>query len=142
MEKNIDEYVKSGQITNSDRMFNELALIICDKYMPIGIELGLEYPTLCNELETGMIVMKKGSEKAMKMLQLWQQSIDENHFTYSVLAAALEKHGHQRAAHKFCYTDATSNLRVETHGAPTVNSGNIPSLAVASKHIEVPLSQL
>ena len=134
-EKNINLLVKSGQITNCDRMFNDLALIICDKYEQIGIELGLEYQTLCDELGTGMFAMKKGSEKAMKMLQLWQQSVDEDHFTYSVLAAALEKHGHKQAALKFCYTDASSNVRVEARGAPAVNNSNIPSVPVASKHL-------
>ena len=133
----MNKVVKSGQITDSDRMFKDLALVIHDKFMEVGLEFGLEYQTLCNELE----VMKKGSDKAMKMLQLWKQSIIRDNFTYSVLAAALEKHGHKQAAHKFCYTEASSNLQsntqqyVETREAPTVNSGNNPPPTVASKHL-------
>ena len=132
--------MKTGQITDSDRMFNHLASIIYEKYTQIGVELGLKQNYLYNELETGMFNMKKGSEKALKMLQLWQQSVDDAHFTYSALAAALEQHGHKRAALKFCYTEASSNLQskpqkcVETCGAPTVNSGNNPSLAIASEY--------
>ena len=109
--------VKSGSITVPDRLFNDLAPIIHEKYIQIGVELGLEYQILCDELE----VIKKGSEKAMKMLQLWRQSVDRDHFTYSELATALEKHGHKQAAHKFCYTEASSNLSqksVESDGAP------------------------
>ena len=133
----MNEVVKSGLITDSDRMFKDLALVIYNDFMEIGLELGLTYQTLCNELESE----KKRSDKAMKMLQLWKQSITGDNFTYSVLAFALEKHGHERAAHEFCYTEASANLRskpqqcVETHDTPTVNSGDNPSLAVASKHV-------
>ena len=122
--------VKSGEITAPDRLFNDLAFYISEKYEVIGVELGLNYKSLCNELETGKYAMSKGNEKAMKMLQMWQESIrhDEDHFTYSVLATALEKYGFHNAACRFCYTEVTSNLRskpqicVETNGAPTVNS--------------------
>ena len=127
----MNEVVKSGQITDSDRMFKDLALVIHDNFMDIGLELGLEYETLCNELE----VMKKGSDKAMKMLQLWKQSITGDNFTYSVLATALEKHGFKQAVHKFCYTEALQSKPQqcdEAHGTPTVYNGNNPSL---SKHL-------
>ena len=109
-------------------MFNNLSLVIHDKFMEVGAELGLEYETLCNELE----VMKKGSDKAMKMLQLWKQSIIGDNFTYSVLATALEKHGLKQAAHEFCYTEALQSKPQqcdEAHGTPTVNSGNNPPLS-------------
>ena len=95
--------VKSGQIENPDRLFLALFEFLYDKYMEIGIELGLPSEVLKNELETGEFKMRKGSEKAMKMLQLWRNSVSEDNFTYSVLAAALEKHGLQRYAHKYCY---------------------------------------
>ena len=67
----MNEVVKSGLITDSDRMFKDLALVIYNDFMEIGLELGLTYQTLCNELESE----KKRSDKAMKMLQLWKQSI-------------------------------------------------------------------
>ena len=102
--KNVQEVVKSGQITDPDRLFNNLALEICNKYTEIGIELGLEGKVLTNELETGEFKMLRGNRKALKMLQLWQQFVTEDSFTYSVLAAALEKHGFQRCAHEYCYT--------------------------------------
>ena len=51
--------------------------------------------------------MLKGSEKALRMLQLWRDSVHENDFTYSVLAAALEKHGFLRCALKYCYATST-----------------------------------
>ena len=104
--KKVQKVVKSGQITDPDRLFNNLALDICKKYMEVGIELGLEGIVLENELETGGFQMLKGSRKALKMLQLWQQSVAEDSFTYSVLAAALEKHGCRACAHKYCYTSS------------------------------------
>ena len=124
--------VKSGQIVDPDRLFNDLSFVISEKYKAIGVDLGLNYQSLCNELETGKYETKRGNEKAMKMLQMWQQSTShsEDRFTYSVLATALEKYGFQEAARRFCYcnTKVTFNLRskpekiVETHGAPTLNS--------------------
>ena len=96
--------MKPGQITDSDRLFNDIAVDISDKYLELGIELGLPVKKLINELETGIVKMEIGSKKALKMLQLWRDSLCEDDFTYSVLAAALEKHGFQRCAHKHCYT--------------------------------------
>ena len=123
--------VKSGQIVDPDRLFNDLSFVVSEKYKVIGVDLGLNYQSLCNELETGKYEMKRGNEKAMKMLQMWQQSSSqgEDRFTYSVLATTLEKYGFHEAAQRFCYCNkVTSNLRskpekfVETHGAPTLNS--------------------
>ena len=94
----------SGQIADPNRLFNNLAHDIQDKYMEIGTELGLEYKVLTNELETGKFTMLQGNKKAMKMLQLWRDSVAEDDLTYSVLAAALEKHGFLRCAHKYCYS--------------------------------------
>ena len=96
--------MKSGQITDPDRLFKDLAELIFDKYTEIGIDLGLKISVLTNELETGEVRMLKGSRKALKMLQLWQQSVTKGEFTYSVLAAALEKNGHRNCAYKYCYT--------------------------------------
>ena len=96
--------MKSGQITDPDRLFNNLAMDIHSKYMEIGIELGLQSEVLTNELETGIFVMLPGSRKALKMLQLWQQSVTKDDFTYSVLAAALENKGFKSCADKYCYT--------------------------------------
>ena len=133
--------VKSGQITDPDRLFNDLSFVICDNYMEIGVELGLKSKSLYNELETGLFAMKRGNEKSVKMLEMWQQFIGEDHFTYSVLATALEKYGFNDAAREFCYTKTTfnqqSNLQkcIETHGRPTLKSRRNPSLAVASKYI-------
>ena len=100
--------MKFGQITDPDRLFKDLAEFIFDEYTEIGIELGLKINVLTNELETGEIKMLKGSRKAIKMLQLWQRSVGEEDFTYSVLAAALEKQGFQNCANKYCYT--TGNI--------------------------------
>ena len=98
---------KSGQITDPDRLFNNISMDICNKYQEIGIELGLEGKILTNELETGEIKMQQGNKKAIRMLQLWQQFVDKDNFTYSVLAAALEKHGFRRCAYNYCYTTST-----------------------------------
>ena len=95
--------MKSGQITDPDRLFNDISLHICDKYMQIGLELGLSIEVLTSELETGIFVLLQGKRKALKMLQLWRDSVGEDKFTYSVLAAALEKHGLRRCAHQYCY---------------------------------------
>ena len=132
--------VKSGQITSPDRLFHDLSFVICDKYMEIGVELGLKRKSLYNELETGLFAMKRGNEKAVKMLDMWQQFISEDHFTYSVLATALEKYGFYNAAREFCCAKTTSNLQsnlqksVEKHGGPKLDSPSL-ALAVASKHL-------
>ena len=102
--KKVQKVVKSGQITDPDRLFNDLALDVSNKYFEIGIELGLQGKVLRDQLETGKFMMLTGSMKALRMFELWQQSVAEDNFTYSVLAAALEKHGFQHCAHKYCYT--------------------------------------
>ena len=89
--RNVPKFQKSDKITNSDRLFNNLAVEISENYKEIGVELGLKYKYLNDELETGIFVSKRGSEKAMKMLQLWKQSVSEDNFTYYALATALEK---------------------------------------------------
>ena len=96
----VTKVVKSGQITDPDRLFNDLAVHICDKYMQIGIELGLGIEVLTSELET---VILRERRKALRMLQLWRDSVSEDKCTYSVLAAALEKHGLSRCAQQYCY---------------------------------------
>ena len=96
--------VKSGLIADPDRLFSDLANYIYDNFINIGIELGLKYNVLENELETGHIKMLQGNKKALKMLQLWRESVKEDDLTYSVLAAALEKHGFGHCADKYCYT--------------------------------------
>ena len=48
-------------------------------------------------------MLLQGNKKASRMLQLWRDSVSEDNCTYSVLAAALEKHGYQRCAYKYCY---------------------------------------
>ena len=50
--------------------------------------------------------MQQGSKKATKMLQLWRDSVREDEFTYSVLAAALEKQGFRHLAREYCYTSS------------------------------------
>ena len=97
------ETAMSGQITNPDSLFLALSKVVYNKYFEIGIELGLKSERLSDELETGEFKMLQGSKKALKMFELWKQSVTEDNFTYSVLAAALEKHGFQRAAHEYCY---------------------------------------
>ena len=97
--------MKLGQIKDPDRLFNNLAPHVYPMYMEIGIELGLKARVLKDKLETGGFASLQGSKKALEMFQLWQQSITEDDLTYSVLAAALEKHGFQCCAHKYCYVN-------------------------------------
>ena len=96
--------MKSGQITDHEHLFNNLSVNICNHYFNIGIALGLAFNVLTNELETGESKMLKGSMKALKMLHLWRDSVSKDDCTYSVLAAALEKHGLHRIAEEHCYT--------------------------------------
>ena len=100
--------VKSGQITNPDRLFNDLSKDIGVKYSDIGYELGLTFDVMENELETGTYENKTADKKAMKMLQLWKKSATEEEFTYAVLAAALEKWGLNSYAEQYCYTTDVS----------------------------------
>ena len=102
----MQKFVKSGQITDSDRLFNDLAVHISDKYEEIGTELGLPNYILKNELETGKYVFEQGNKKAMRMLQLWKDQSSVENFTYSKLAAALEKFGFHRYAHEYCYNSS------------------------------------
>ena len=95
--------MKSGQITDPNSLFKSLSLEIHHKYMEVGIELGLPHTVLHNELETGDMLMKRGNIKAMKMLHLWRDTVSEDDFTYSVLAAALEKQRFLLCAQKYCY---------------------------------------
>ena len=104
--------MKSGPITDPDRLLNDLSAYIYDKYTEIGIELGLDYRVLRNELETGEFTMHQGSKKALKMLQLWRNSVKEDNFTYAVLAAALEKHGFGHCANKYCYTSIGNHMNI------------------------------
>ena len=97
--------MKSGQITDPDRLFNNLSVHICTKYKEIGLELGLSLEVLTNEVETGILEMATGSKKALKMLELWRQFAQPENFTFSVVAAALEKQGFWRCAHEYCYTN-------------------------------------
>ena len=103
MNKAVNKSERPDTITDPNRLFNELAFNISDKYFEIGIELGLEAQVLSNELESGKFMMLQGNRKALKMLQLWRDSVGEDNCTYSVLAAALEKHGYRRCAYKYCY---------------------------------------
>ena len=96
--------LKSGPITDPDRLFNDLSIHIGDKYMQIGNELGLQYNYLENELHTEALTIKPTNQKAMKMLHLWHKYVVDDNFTYSVLAAALEKHGLRRCADEYCYS--------------------------------------
>ena len=81
---------------------------IGDKCMQVGINLGLAYQKLQNELETVQFNTLPVNNKAMKMLQLWKDSVAEEDLTYSKLAAALEKNGLTHCADKYCYTTATA----------------------------------
>ena len=102
--------MRLGQITDPDRLFKDLSLDIYDNCFEIGIELGLEDKVLRNELETGKFMLLQGNKKASRMLQLWRDSVSEDNCTYSVLAAALEKHGYQRCAYKYCYITGIPTL--------------------------------
>ena len=96
--------MKPGKITDSDRLFMNLSTEICNKYIEVGIELGLTSKSLINELETGVMQMQPGNRKALKMLQLWRDSVVDKDLTYSVLATALENQGYRRLANKYCFT--------------------------------------
>ena len=99
--------MKSGPIEDPDRLFNNLAKHIGDMYKEVGVDLGLSFKELENELETGALAMKPASKKALKMLHIWKDS--EEDLTYSKLAAALEKNGFTRCADDLCYTTATAS---------------------------------
>ena len=96
--------MKSGAIKSPDRLFKDMSKDIGDKYEDVGIDLGVEYQTLQNELETVQYNTLPANRKAMKMLHLWKDNTTEGDFTYSKLANALEKNGLKRCADKYCYT--------------------------------------
>ena len=82
---------------------------IAEKYMQVGIDLGLAYQKLHIELETVQLNTLPVNNKAMKMLHLWKDNTPEGDLTYSALAAALEKNGLKRCADKYCYVIATDS---------------------------------
>ena len=100
--------VKPGPIEDPDCLFNDMSKDIGDKYGGVGIDLGVAYQTLRNELETEQFNMHPANEKAMRMLQIWKASVAEEDLTYSKLAAALEKNGLKRCANKYCYSTANA----------------------------------
>ena len=104
--------MKSDQIRDPDRLFNNIAEKIATKPKEIGIELGLAISVLTNELETGEMRMKTGSKQALKMLELWQKSTNEDDLTYSVLAAALKKHGFVDCADKYCNSSTGNPMNI------------------------------
>ena len=97
--------VKPGSIKEPDSLFNQLAKNIGDKYKQVGIDLGLTFMDLHNQLETGHTLMLPANEKALKMLMLWRDNSLEKDFTYVILATALENHGLTSFADKHCYMD-------------------------------------
>ena len=77
---------------------------IGDKYMNVGIELGLSYRILKDKIDSvATSATSPASQKAMTMLQVWKDSVAEEDLTYSKLASALEKHGLKCCADKYCY---------------------------------------
>ena len=103
-EGEVKKIVKFGQITDPDQLFKDIAKYIFNKYIQVGINLGLKYNVLKNELETGTFSMLKGDIKAMEMLHQWKKSVHEDDCTYSALAAALEKEDFKSCAYEYCYT--------------------------------------
>ena len=100
--------VKSGAIKDPDRLFKDMSKDIGDKFEDVGIDLGVAYQTLQNELETVQFNTLPVNRKAMKMLHLWKDNTTEGDLTYSKLAAALEKNDLTHCADKYCYTTATA----------------------------------
>ena len=103
-EVNQKKTVMSGTITDHSRLFNKIAKQIYKRYTGVGIQLGLTYEYLENELETGEIKMQPGNIKALRMLHLWKESVTEDECTYSMLAAALESEEYKKCAYEHCYT--------------------------------------
>ena len=99
---NQQKVVKTGPIKDPDRLFNNVAMDIGSKYKEVGVDLGLSYKRLENELDSGVLAMQPASKKAFKMLQLWKDSVAEEDSTYSKLAAALEKNDLNRCASMYC----------------------------------------
>ena len=97
--------VKPGSIKEPDRLFNQLAKEIGDKYKQVGIDLGLTFQNQQNALETGPYANAQADQRALKMLNLWQKQSPDKDFTYSILATALENNSLQRSADKYCYMD-------------------------------------
>ena len=131
----MQERVKGGPITDHDLLFNDLAPEIHTKIEEIGIALGLSSTVLTDELETGKFANQQGSKKAFKMLQLWRDSVGGDKFTYSVLAAALEKHGFLRCAVKYCYIEQscfTDDSPVFTHPCSPPQSPQRPVFPVVT----------
>ena len=96
--------MKFGQITDPDQLFKDIAKCIYNKYIQVGINLGLKYNVMENELETGRLSRETGDRKAMEMLHQWKESVREDECNYFVLVAALEKEGFTRCADMYCYT--------------------------------------
>ena len=95
---------------------------IGDKFEDVGIDLGVAYQTLQNELEMVQFNTLPVNKKAMRMLQIWKASVAEEDLTYSKLAAALEKYDLKYCADKYCYTTATTS-----HKQPVSTTSGVSS---------------
>ena len=95
---------------------------IGDKFEDVGIDLGVAYQTLQNELEMVQFNTLPVNKKAMKMLHLWKDITTEEDLTYSKLAAALEKYDLTHCADKYCYTTATTS-----HKQPASTTSGVSS---------------
>ena len=101
--KKLPRIIKPGPIMD-DKLFNDMAMDISDKYEEVGLELGVPYKVIRSELESGPFMMMQGHKKATRMLHLWREAQGEDGCTFKELATALEKRGLQRCAQEYCYT--------------------------------------
>ena len=98
--------LKPSPIQESDVLFKELAIHIGTKYKEVGVNLGLSYTKMDNEVDTPLLMQSSPSKRAVKMLQLWKDSVAEREFTYAKLATALVDNGLKRYADIHCYITA------------------------------------
>ncbi len=91
--------VKPGKV-EGDRVLRKLSQELGDKWMDVGIELGLKYDDLKNTIEDDPKIPHK--RKPMDMLQTWKKSAGDD-FTYQTLATALENVGLNTCAQTHCY---------------------------------------
>ncbi len=89
---------KSGKI--SDSVLMKVSKDLGDKWMEVGVELGIEFSILRNTIEDDTKIPH--TRKPMEMLQKWK-SLARDDFTYETLATALEEVDLKTCALTHCY---------------------------------------
>ena len=91
--------LKPGKI-ESDQVFMKIGNELGDKWMNVGVALGMKYKDLKNTIKDDHNI--EHHLKPMEMFQMWKSKAGDS-CTYATLATALEEVGLDTCAQTYCY---------------------------------------